>query len=270
MDQDIKIFKNQITSSKDIINPYRSAFGLLKGRLKWDLSLTSFSSRRKLKKMRNKFEGKKAVILCNGPSLNKVDFDLLKDTYTFGMNKINLLFDRSNFRPSCIVSVNQLVIEQNKDYFNETDIPLFVNYRGNKFVKSRDNVVFLHSTQMKTFARDCSMSINQGGTVTFVAMQLAFHMGFKEVALVGCDHYFKETGPANATINSKEEDDNHFDKRYFSGDMKWQLPDIPQSEYSYNMANDQFNSYGKKIYNCTEGGHLEIFERKTLKEFLGK
>ncbi|WP_277882134.1 hypothetical protein [Oculatella sp. FACHB-28] len=42
---------------------------------------------------------------------------LLKGTYTFGLNKINLLFEYSEFRPSCIVSVNSFVVEQNAEFY---------------------------------------------------------------------------------------------------------------------------------------------------------
>ena len=71
----------------------------------------------------NKYSNEKAVIICNGPSLLKVDLALLKNVYTFGLNKINLLFGKSDFRPSAIVAVNKYVIEQNADFYDSTDIP---------------------------------------------------------------------------------------------------------------------------------------------------
>src|SRR5690606_11638113 len=147
----------------------------------WDLRPESWLSRRELKRLANRHAGEKAVILCNGPSLNRVSLDRLKTTYTFGLNKINLLFDRTSFRPSCIVCVNELVLEQNASFYRSTDIPLFLDSSGRRFVPRRPNVVYLHSYGQPKFARDCSISIYQGATVTFVAMQLAYHMGFGEV-----------------------------------------------------------------------------------------
>ena len=123
---------------------------------------------------------------------------------------------------------------------------------------------------LKQFARDCSISIYQGHTVTFVAMQLAFHMGFKDVALIGCDHNFETKGPPNKIVVSEGKDENHFDPNYFSGGMKWHLPDLFESEVSYTLARDVFQAYGRNIYNATEGGNLEIFQRIHLKEFLEK
>lgn len=259
---------NPILMANKSINPYRFAASMLIDRIKWDFSGFAKDSRRKLHNYRDKYINKKAIIICNGPSLNKVDLSLLKDTYAFGLNKIDLIFNRTEFRPSFIVSVNSHVISQNCDFYNTTDIPLFIDSKSCKIVNKRSNVTFLHSVPVKTFARDCSISINQGGTVTFVALQLAFHMGFSQVGLIGCDHYFKDKGLSNSLVASAKEDENHFDKNYFSNGQLWQLPDLPQSEYSYHMANDFYNANGRKIYNCTDGGYLEIFERMSLSDFL--
>ncbi|PKP57970.1 hypothetical protein CVT91_09480 [Candidatus Atribacteria bacterium HGW-Atribacteria-1] len=256
---------------RSTINPYRSAAGLILSRLKWDLHPYSWISRKKIKTWKNKYLNLKAIILCNGPSLNKVDFNVLEKykIFTFGLNKINLLFKRTNFRPSVIVAVNPYVIEQNAEFYNKTQLPLFLDSNGRKWVKFRDNVHFLHSSGgFKEFARDCSISINQGYTVTYVAMQLAFHMGSKEVALVGCDHTFTTKGLANQTVIADKKDPNHFDPNYFAGGVKWQLPDLANSEVHYQAARDIFERYGRKIFNCTEGGSLKIFERKSLHEFL--
>ena len=255
------------------INPYRSAVELILFRMLWDIHPYSWISRKRIRGWKEKYSGKKAVILCNGPSLNKVDFKCLKESgiFSIGLNKINLLFKKTDFRPSIIVAVNQYIIRQNADFYNVAEMPLFLDCQSKKWVKFRKNIHFLHSSIGNgNFARDCSISICQGHTVTYVAMQLSFHMGFNEVALIGCDHYFSTKGFANELVNAKKKDFDHFDLEYFSGDQKWQLPDLSKSELYYKIARDNFERYGKKIINCTEGGKLELFERKSFKEFLGK
>jgi len=256
------------------VNPYRHGKSLIKKRFKWDLKREAWRSRRKLKSIRDQYIGNKVVILCNGPSLLDVDFELLEKSgvNTFGLNKINLLFDKVSFRPSFIAAVNPLVIEQNLEFFNQTDIPLFIDSEAIKLgVRARENTVYLHSTNIKgEFARDCSWSIFQGYTVTYVAMQLAYHMGFKEVALVGCDHDFVTKGPANKTVVSGELDPNHFDPNYFANGVKWHLPDLSESEVAYKLAGDMYEISGRRIVNATSGGKLEIFPRTSLNEFLEK
>ncbi|MEY4987421.1 MAG: hypothetical protein RL567_1200 [Bacteroidota bacterium] len=261
------MIENPILQTYDTANPYRNSLKNIFDRLKWDIDLESWKSRLNLKKLHNRHRGQNAVILCNGPSLLKTDFNLLKDTYTFGLNKINLLFDKNDFRPNSIVAVNKFVVEQNKFFFNKTQIPLFIDSLSKQHIKSRDNVTFLHSTNQVKFARDVSVSLWQGATVTNVALQLAFHMGFENVALVGCDHNFAVKGPANQIVISGEKDESHFDPNYFARGLKWQLPDLVASEYGYALARETFKASGRNIYNCTVGGELEVFERKLLSDF---
>ncbi|AGY57852.1 6-hydroxymethylpterin diphosphokinase MptE-like protein [Gloeobacter kilaueensis] len=257
-----------LNSQRATINPYRYATLELLRRLKWDLSAESWRSRDRLRSCLNKHSAQRAVIVCNGPSLLRSDLSLLRTAFTFGLNKINLLFAQSDFRPACIVSVNPFVIEQNQHFFNSTDIPLFLDSVGTRHVQARKNVTFLHSASQVKFARDCSISIYQGYTVTFVAMQLAFHMGFERVALIGCDHNFATKGPPNKTVLATAKDENHFDPKYFSDGMRWQLPDLSSSEAAYSLARVVFEEAGRKIVNCTEGGNLEVFERCRLKDFI--
>ncbi|MBC8012036.1 MAG: DUF115 domain-containing protein [Burkholderiales bacterium] len=259
---------NEIPVGRETNNPYSTARKLFFKRLKWDLRPEAFRSRGILKRCKNAHFGSKAVIVCNGPSLLKSDLTLLKGVYTFGLNKINLLFERDDFRPSSIVSVNAHVIEQNADFFNETEIPLFFDYGARKHIKARDNVAFLHSCNTLMFALDCSRSIHQGFTVTGAALQLAYHMGFRDVALIGCDHTFAVKGPANMTVESGRVDESHFDPRYFSGGQKWQLPDLYGSEFFYSRADNAYAAAGGRVVNATEGGKLEVFQRMSLADWV--
>lgn len=249
-------------------NPYKVARSLIRKRLKWDFTVESWRSRARLRALRNVHYGRKAVIVCNGPSLLKSDLGSLAGTFTFGLNKINLLFDRSPYRPDAVVAVNPHVLEQNAAFFNETTIPLFLDAGGRPLVRSRPNVVFIHPTNHVSFARDCSMSVFWGYTVTSTALQLAFHHGFRDIALIGCDHNFATKGRANQTVASGRVDESHFDPRYFSGGQLWQLPDLQSSEFFYALARDAFAEVGGRVVNATEGGLLEVFERMPLADWL--
>lgn len=253
------------------LNIYRISLGFIMSKFKWDITRPGRKSRKMLSALKNKYAGKKMVLICNGPSLNKVDFQLLKESGVFcvGLNKINLLFDRTDFRPELIVSVNKLVIEQNADFFNETEIPIILDSSAANKINMRKGVNFIYSLpfQLK-FAGDITGAVCQGYTVTYVALQVAFHMGFEEVALVGCDHNFVTKGSSNMTVLSGDSDPNHFSDKYFSGGMKWQLPDLLGSEIHYKMAKEYFEANGRRIVNCTDGGQLEIFDRKSLREFV--
>ncbi|WP_140909991.1 6-hydroxymethylpterin diphosphokinase MptE-like protein [Cognatiluteimonas lumbrici] len=259
-----------ILAQRATLNPYLLALRLALNRLRWDLNPEALRSRRRLHASRDRHAGSRAVILCNGPSLLSTDFDRLaaSDAFVFGLNKINLLFPRTDLRPGAIVAVNPFVIEQNLDFFRTTGIDLYLDSGSYPLVGRRDNLTYLHSAPAPHFARDCSVSVYQGYTVTFVALQLAFHMGFTDVALVGCDHDFSSKGPANMEVVAAERDADHFDPDYFPQGATWQLPDLAQSEASYALAREAYEAAGRRVLNCTVGGKLEIFARMSLETFL--
>jgi hypothetical protein len=209
--------------------------------------------------------------ICKGPSLRKVNLDALGDTNViyFGLNKLIPIFDETPLRLNYMLASNSLVIEQNLEFFHSTNIPVFLNSVEHRVVKNSENVTFFNLTPIpQKFARDCSISLFRGYTVTYVTWQLAFHMGFGKVALIGCDHHFVTDGPANKTVNAGETDPNHFHPKYFADGVKWDLPDLLGSEHHYDLADKMYRHFGRRIYNCTEGGNLEIFERKELADFL--
>lgn len=252
-------------------NIYRLMLGFSIRRFLWDINYKSIFSKLYFKEKLNKYNGKKAVLMCNGPSLNKVDFKALKDSGVFviGLNKINLLFDKTDLRPDLIVAINKLVIEQNQEFYKETSIDLILENSKSSIFKNKKNINYIYSLpfQLK-FAGDVSGAVCQGYTVTYAALQIAFHFGFKEVALVGCDHFFETSGPSNVNVKAGETDPNHFHPSYFSGGVEWQLPDLFGSEVHYRMAREYYEAFGRRIYNCTDGGALEVFERKSLSDFL--
>ena len=231
------------------------------------LSIEALRSFHRLNYFRQNIKGGKAVILCNGPSLNDIDFSLLRNTFCIGLNKINLLFDRTNFRPDLIVSVNPFVMSQNKSYFQNSTIPLVLDgVNARRILEFRKHHMHILTKDQK-FGTSQLGGFAQGGTVTFVAMQMAYYLGFSEVALVGCDHAFKKTGEPHELLQCGSVDLNHFDERYFAGE-KWQSPDLAMSEKSYQHAKDHFEKNNRHIFNCSTVTALEIFPKLTLTEFL--
>jgi hypothetical protein len=97
--------------------------------------------------------------------------------------------------------------------------------------------------------------------VTNVALQLAFHMGFEKVILIGVDHNFKSKGEANKTVTSQGDDPDHFMPNYFGKGVKWQLPDLDTSEVGYRIACDAYQQAGREIVDATVGGQLMIFPK---------
>ncbi len=76
-----KMALDMLFTSKPGEQNYRLARKIVAKRIRWDCHPFSRSSRMKLTKLRNTNLGKKCIILCNGPSLLKVDFDEKPESY---------------------------------------------------------------------------------------------------------------------------------------------------------------------------------------------
>lgn len=220
-------------------------------------------SRTRLKEFENLHHGKRCFIMGNGPSLRNTDLSKLKNEITFGMNRIFLAFPEMGFSTSYFVAVNDLVIEQSAQDIQELNIPRFVSWRGGKkWLKPEEELYFLYSTYSgPKFAKDIRNRLWESATVTYVALQIAYYMGFDEVVLIGVDHNFATKGKPNTTITSQGDDPNHFHPGYFGKGFRWQLPDLEMSEMGYQMAKEAFEADGRKILDATVGGKLTVFDK---------
>ncbi|HEX9796608.1 MAG TPA: 6-hydroxymethylpterin diphosphokinase MptE-like protein [Anaerolineales bacterium] len=218
---------------------------------------------RELRELKGAHAGERCFIMGNGPSLAKMDLSMLANEVTFGMNRIYLLFPELSWRPSYYVAVNSLVIEQCADEIKALTMPKFVTWRARRWMLEDPTVVFLDTdyTDPPTFSRDVSGRVFEGSTVTYVALQLAYHLGFRQVILIGVDHIFRTTGPPNVTITSQGDDRDHFATGYFGQGFRWQLPDLAASERAYQMARQAFEADGRQVLDATVGGKLTVFPK---------
>jgi len=215
----------------------------------------------KLEKYRNIHLGEDCFIIGNGPSLNEMDLTKLNGYHVFGLNKIFLLLDKVDLSLDYLVSVNKHVIEQSIDQFIALPIPKFFAYYPDIIPENEHiNLLFTNRPGFMGFHADITKGIYEGYTVTYIAMQLAYFMGFKQVFLIGVDHNFKQQGKANEEQKMEGDDPNHFDPNYFKG-MKWNLADLEGSEMFYSLADFLFKRDGRKIWDATKGGKLHIFDK---------
>jgi hypothetical protein len=111
------------------------------------------------------------------------------------------------------------------------------------------------------FSKDPARRIWEGSTVTYVAMQLAYYMGFKQVILIGVDHFFVTQGEPNKEVVSPGDDPNHFAPDYFGKGFRWQLADLENAEKAYRLAQECFEQDGREILDATVGGKLQVFPK---------
>lgn len=233
-------------------------------------------SKNNLKQFKDRHKGKKALLLCNGPSLNKVNFSRIDtNQFTlFGLNKIFLGFDKFSIKPDYLVAVNKKVLEQSVKEYNNLDIIKFISNRIDPQLIPENQYTYHINTihlpkPCKRFNEDMSEYVFEGWTVTHAALQIIYYMGFIEVYIIGMDHRFSQhvQGMENKPSVIQGDDIDHFDPHYFGHGQTWDFPDLKNNEISYRVAREIFNQNGREIYDCTIDGACTVFPKIPI-EFL--
>jgi Protein of unknown function DUF115 len=224
----------------------------------------------------NAYKGKRCFIIGNGPSLNKHDLSLLENEYTFGVNSFYYKTRESGFRPFFYVVEDSSVMKENIEEIRKFDAPFKffpTNYR--RLHPKRPNTFFFKMNRgfyeksspnfvVPRFSTDASKVLYCGQSVTYINLQLAYFMGFSEVYLIGMDFSYiipdshKRTGDV---LLSDSDDPNHFHKDYFGKGKTWKDPKLDRVGLNYRMAKLVYEATGRRIFNATAGGSLEVFDR---------
>ncbi len=256
--------------------------------------------------IRARHAGQRCVIVGNGPSLRQTDLGLLDNEIMFASNGIHLLFDEVKWRPTYYAAVDPLYLHERHDDIRTlldahpdttgvfpTHVPMHddsgATVRPPDLLPDIPNAVFVdplgemsHHSPFGAFSVDLAAGLVQPATVTIALMQIAAHLGFTEMILVGCDTSYTipdtvdRSGPdvpgsdgEKLIITSTADDDpNHFAADYFGQGRSWHHPRVDNMIRHYRLAHDVLRMLGVSVVNATEGGALEVFPRLPLAEAL--
>jgi hypothetical protein len=231
----------------------------------WNFDDLARTNKELIKGFQGIHNGQRCFIVANGPSLINTDLDLLRNEITFGLNRIYLNFERSTFRPTYYVAINELILEQFSNEISQLTMPKFLNWNRRAYYGSPNaKLVFLKPKMVVNdyFQYDLTRPLIVGATVTFVALQLAYYMGFQKVIVIGLDHNYVDKGTPNKTeTRLSEQDESHFHAQYFPKGVKWQLPDLQRSEIDFAIARRAFESGSREILDATLGGKCQVFRK---------
>lgn len=223
----------------------------------------------KLKELKDIHKGKRAFIICNGPSLNIDDLNTLQlnGEISFAANLITPMIETSNWTPTYYsvtdpIGVYKLISTMNAVKAEVKFLPRD-SYITGMYVTG--NVVFFNRNGDRKlldnprFSDDCSKIVYSIATVTYTSIQLAAYMGIRKMYIIGCDHRFARQYRLDGTIEEYSDQ-----KNYFSGvKEKYQrgASNIGEQAIAFDAAKKYADEHGIKIYNATRGGYLEVFER---------
>jgi hypothetical protein len=258
-------------SLKRIYNAISRRFLNLPYKVSWNFSKRGIKNRNNLTAFKDIHKGKRCYLVANGPSLKQMNLSFLKNSISFGLNRIYLAYDNMGFKNDYLVCVNGTVLNQFANEIQLLKITKFLNWENKKYFKQENSINYVYkSFAGRNFGNDISKSINPAATVTYAALQIIYYMGFSEVIIIGMDHNFESKNknrPNELELRTEEVDNNHFHPNYFPKGSKWETPDLISSEYFYKIARKKFENDGRKIFDCTIKGKCQVFEKRNISDF---
>lgn len=213
-----------------------------------------------IEKYRGMYKNKRCFIIATGSSLTIEDLNLLEKNHEIciSMNKVLKIFDRTSWKPNYYVVSDDAMISDFYKEIVEADIEA-------KFIsdvceiegyKKFENVYQYHlhvddaRKEKLKFSDDFAQKAYSGATVTYICMQLAVYMGFKQIYLLGVDFDYQEG-----------EITKHFIEDYHGKGEKANKTNYKMNLLAYQSAKEYADNHNVEIYNATRGGKLEVFER---------
>jgi len=233
--------------------------------------LGNYKKYKDLKKFQDIHLGERCFILATGPSLRVEDVEALSNEYTFGVNGIFSLYDKTEWRPTyyamCDKEVYKKAMKSNENFSFDNF------YRKSAFVS---NQMSLNESKTKNFedvkivpfsyldhfftaeyvslkySSDLIHGLYNMQTVTNFCINIAQYMGFKEIYLLGVDFSY-----------SSKDKQQHFDgtRNVLMDDDIIRQSVVFNTRRSYELVKRETEKAGVKVFNATRGGKLEVFER---------
>lgn len=239
------------------------------------LRLRSFrwsSHARTWRTLAGRYGGRRCVIVGNGPSLCTNDLEAIAHTPSFGFNRIHHVFDRTTWRPTFYCSEDPRMLAGCIDAIDRLDVPYkFIPFPLELWYGLRISgaTCFLLDTKgirpgPESFRPDPLRGFRWGGTVAFTAMQIAVHLGFTDIVLVGIDHRFSRSTNDRGELLVEQDVRDYFDPAYDHDRHLLDVPNLERSTRAYVAARQWADLHGIRIRNATRGGNLEVFERVDL------
>jgi len=207
----------------------------------------------------------------NGPSLSGVPRELLDSYITFGSNRVYEL----PYTPDYYCIVDKLAIVHHVPHIQAGWRP-----RKQMFLPAEvhieDNYP-IYPIVTAGFSLNIDNFVVMGGTVTYALLQIAFWMGFREVLLVGIDHYYGKSsqgGPPGSKFTHEGDDPDHFvtqtGEPYCIPGGIYNRPEIENTTMSYEWALAYYLEKNATITNLTPNSKLNVFERGHYEDYIGE
>lgn len=218
---------------------------------------------------------KRIFIIGNGPSLSPRDLDLIKDEDSFGINRIGMIFSKTEWRPSYFICATfrtkwSQFYRRDVNRVIDLGIPCYIGERIKGTVNDAPNVTYIKCLHIDDDPEEDWWEDISGGKVSiygqtlFGAIRIATFLGYNKLYLLGVDGGYKNTG--------KDGDENHFDPAYEEkrhrdgGDrLNWQIKRV---QASHELLARNSLKHGFQIYNVSRNSYIDTYPKRSLEDVI--
>ena len=222
---------------------------------------------KQLRLLKDIHRGQACFIIGNGPSLTAEDLEVIHkhSIPTFAFNRIYLMFDKTNWRPTYYMSQDEKTLKNCVDQVSAMDlkykfIPINLKFYMDISIKNATYFKMNHQPA-NSFSSDISSFVGNSNTVAFTAAQFAAYMGFNKIYLIGVDHNFSVTVNSKGDIIRDNSVKDYFTEAYNKDKDELYIPNLDESTKAYIAMKKYCDSNNIEVYNATRGGKLEVFPR---------
>jgi len=284
------LYKKMYYKSEKIIPEEKIEIIINEENIVFDLSLANY---------KDKHMGKRVFILASGPSINTQDLLFLKNEYCIAVSQFFLHPQINEIHPlyHCFAPTHYpFNDETNKIIFDnfisnyKYPVKLFIGnreyeYSYYNFLKKNSEykidasfIDYSKSTQLdeNNYTNENIWDITQKPfeirTVVYIAIQIAYYMGFNEIYLLGVDHdYLRELNTGREGHHFYAEEKSYNDKEHLNmfTTERW-FEEYYYRWKQYRLMNEFLKTKRVKIFNATNGGMIDVFERVDYNRLFNK
>ena len=193
----------------------------------------------------------RCLVLGCGPSLADIPNEFLDKYPTFGGNRVYL-----KYTPTYYVSVEGSNMIEHAAEINALDCK--AKYISRRWAHLIDGAVPLKSKSIKRFSFEPLSVLDEGYSVTFVMLQLAYWYGFEEVGLLGVDHRYTIPGKPGSLYTGVDND--HFTPDYYHEQSTRPVPILYLPEKYFRIARKAYRDNKRRVVNLTPNSALTVFK----------
>ena len=222
---------------------------------------------KQLRLLKDIHRGQACFIIGNGPSLTAEDLEVIHkhSIPTFAFNRIYLMFDKTNWRPTYYMSQDEKTLKNCTDMVSAMDIPhkfIPINLKYYFDITIKNAICFkMEHEPPNEFSEDISKFVGNSNTVAFTAAQFAAYMGFSKIYLIGVDHNFSVSVNSKGEIIRDNSVKDYFVEEYNKDKKELAIPNLDESTKTFIAMKKYCDSNSIEVYNATRGGKLEVFPR---------